>query len=86
MEDVKVGAKFKIRAVPDSVHSWLPNAALLAATTLATGATGIGAGAAQPAAKLAINWTTPSPLSLYANAGAETSREVFFGGGFARRW
>ena len=69
MEDVKIGAKVNLRAVPDSVHTWLPNAALLAATTLATGADGISAGAAQPEVKLAINWTTPSPFSVYANLG-----------------
>ncbi len=70
MEDIKVGAKINLRAVPDSVHSWLPSAALLVATTLPTGATGIGAGAAQPEAKLAVNWTTPSPFSVYANLGS----------------
>jgi hypothetical protein len=72
MEDAKFGAKFSLRAAPDSVHGWLPNAALLAATTLATGTIGLSAGAAQPEAKLAINWSTPSPFSLYANIGAAT--------------
>lgn len=69
LEDFKVGAKVNIRSIPDSVHCWLPDAAILAATTLATGATGIGSSAAQQEAKLAINWTTPSPLSIYANFG-----------------
>ena len=69
LEDVKIGAKVNLRAVPDSVHAFLPSAALLVATTLATGADGISAGAAQPEVKLAINWTTPSPFSLYANLG-----------------
>jgi hypothetical protein len=67
LEDVKIGAKVNIRDVPDSIHSWLPDAALLAATTLGTGANGITAGAAQQEAKLAINWTTATPFSLYAN-------------------
>jgi hypothetical protein len=69
LEDSKVGIKVNLRAVPDSLHAWLPNAALLAATTLATGASGLSAGAAQPETKLAINWTTPSPFSVYANIG-----------------
>lgn len=69
IEDAKIGAKVNLRAVPDSVHAWLPSAALLAATTVATGAKGISAGAAQPETKLAVNWTTPSPFSLYADLG-----------------
>ena len=69
VEDVKIGAKVNLRAVPDSIHSWLPNAALLVATTLPSGAKSLSAGAAQPEAKLAISWTTPSPLSVYANLG-----------------
>jgi outer membrane putative beta-barrel porin/alpha-amylase len=67
MEDFKFGAKLNLRAKPDSVHSWAPNVALLAATTVPTAATGITAGSAQPEAKLAMNWTTASPFSLYAN-------------------
>jgi hypothetical protein len=70
MEDVKVGAKKNLRAVPDSVHSLLPNVALLVATTVPTGTTALSAGRAQPEAKLAINWTTASPFSVYANLGA----------------
>jgi hypothetical protein len=72
VEDVKIGAKRNLRAIPDSVHSWVPNVALLAATTLPTGATGITAGSAQPEAKVAMNWTTASPFSLYANLGYGT--------------
>lgn len=72
MEDVKLGAKLNLRAIPDSVHSWVPNAALLAATTLSTGGNGIRAGHAQPEAKVAVNWTTASPLSLYSNLGYGT--------------
>ena len=41
MEDFKLGAKLNLRAAPDSIHSWAPNVALLAATTLPTGAGGI---------------------------------------------
>ena len=51
------------------MHSWLPNAALLAAATTPSGAGGFSAGAAQAEAKLAMSWTTPSPFSLYANVG-----------------
>src|SRR5262249_27718229 len=69
IEDAKIGAKVNLRAVPDSTHSWLPSTALLAATTLPTGAAGIGASAAQPETKLAVSWTTPSPFSLYADLG-----------------
>jgi len=69
IEDAKIGAKVNLRAVPDSVHAWIPNTALLGATTIATGATGISAGAAQPEAKVAVSWTTPSPFSLFADVG-----------------
>ncbi len=69
VEDFKLGAKLNLRSVPDSIHSWAPNVALLAATTLPTGAGGFGAASAQPEAKLAMNWTTPSPFSLYTNVG-----------------
>lgn len=69
MEDIKLGAKLNVRAVPDSVHSWAPNMALLAATTLPTGAAAISIGQAQPEAKVAMNWTTASPFSLYSNVG-----------------
>jgi hypothetical protein len=72
MEDAKVGAKVNLRAIPDSVHSWAPNVALLAATTLPTGAAGLSAGSAQPEAKVAMNWTTPTPFSLYSNVGYGT--------------
>lgn len=72
MEDAKLGAKVSLRAIPDSVHSWAPNAALLAATTLPTGASGLTAGSAQPEAKIAMNWTTPTPFSLYSNVGYGT--------------
>ena len=72
MEDVKIGAKLNLRAIPDSVHSWAPNVALLAATTLATGGPAITAGSAQPEAKLAVNWTTATPFSLYSDVGTST--------------
>ena len=72
MEDVKLGAKLNLRAIPDSVHSWAPNVALLAAITLPTGAAGITAGSAQPEAKIAMNWTTPTSFSLYSNVGSGT--------------
>jgi hypothetical protein len=69
MEDLKIGAKLALIDKPDSVHGLAPNLALLVASTLATGANGIGAGAAQPEAKLAASWTTSGPFSFYTNAG-----------------
>jgi hypothetical protein len=69
LEDFKLGAKLNLRSAPDSVHSWAPNLALLAAATLPTGASGFGATSAQPEAKVAMNWTTASPFSLYTNMG-----------------
>ena len=69
MEDFKLGAKIRLIEKPDSVHGLTPNLALLAATTLPTGARGIGAGSAQPEAKIAASWTTGSPLSFFTNAG-----------------
>ena len=68
-EDLKFGAKVNLRAIPDSVHSWAPNVALLAATTSPTGARPFSAGVAQAEAKVAANWTTSSPFSLYTNIG-----------------
>jgi hypothetical protein len=70
LEDQKLGIKTTLRTKPDSVHSLLPNVAFLAATTLPTGAAGFSATKAQPEAKLAMNWTTASPFSLYTNIGA----------------
>jgi hypothetical protein len=67
VEDARLGGKLSLVALPDSVHSLLPNLSLLAATTLPTGAAGIGAGEAQPEVKLAASWTTASPLSFYSN-------------------
>jgi hypothetical protein len=69
VEDFKLGAKLNLRSAPDSVHSWAPNIALLAATTLPTGASGFGASSSQPEVKVAMNWTTASPFSLYTNVG-----------------
>lgn len=69
IEDQKVGIKTNLYASADSLHSAVPNIALLAATTLPTGADGITAGSAQPEVKLAMNWTTASPFSLYSNFG-----------------
>ena len=67
LEDFKLGAKVNLRAKPDSVHSWAPNVAVLAATTSPTGSNAFSAGVAQAEVKLAANWTTASPFSLYAN-------------------
>jgi hypothetical protein len=69
LEDFKLGAKLNLRSAPDSIHSWAPNVALLAATTLPTGASGFGASSSQPEVKVAMNWTTASPFSLYTNVG-----------------
>lgn len=68
-EDLKAGAKVRLIEKPDSIHGLTPNLALLVATTLPTGASKIGAGVAQPEAKLAASWTTSSPFSFYTNAG-----------------
>jgi hypothetical protein len=70
MEDPKIGIKTNLRAIPDSVHSLTPNVAVLVAVTLPAGGTGLSARRAQPEAKLAANSTTPSPFSVYTNAGA----------------
>ena len=68
-EDLKLGGKVNLRAAADSLHSWMPNVALLGAVTMPSGAGAISAGSAQAEAKLAVNWTTASPFSLYANVG-----------------
>lgn len=68
-EDSKLGFKTNLRTKPDSVHSLLPNVAFLAATTVPTGTDGFGNQRSQPEAKLAVNWTTASPFSLYSNLG-----------------
>jgi hypothetical protein len=73
LEDLKLGAKLALIEQPDSVHAWKPSLAFLAATTIPTGASGIGSGAARPEAKLAASWTTATPFSLYANAGVNRS-------------
>jgi hypothetical protein len=69
LEDFKFGAKVNLRAAPDSLHSWVPNSALLVAATTPTGADAIGAGVSLAEAKLAMSWTTASPFSLYTNIG-----------------
>ena len=69
LEDFKFGAKVNLAAKPDSDHSWLPNVALLAANTSPTGSRPFTAGVAMAEVKLAANWTTASPFSLYANIG-----------------
>ena len=70
MEDPKIGIKTNLRAIPDSVHAAMPNIAALAAVTLPTGGTAFRSTHAQPEVKLAANWTTPTPLSVYSNLGA----------------
>jgi hypothetical protein len=69
MEDAKVGAKFRLIEMPDSVHGLTPSLALLVTTSIPTGAPGLGAGVAQPEAHFAANWTTSGPFSFAANAG-----------------
>jgi hypothetical protein len=69
LEDPKLGIKASLFTKPDSVHGALPNVSFLAASTLPVGAAGFGSVHAQPEAKLAMNWTTASPLSVYSNAG-----------------
>jgi len=67
MEDPKIGTKTTLRSKPDSIHSVAPNVAVLAAVTLPTGSAGFRAGRPQPEAKIAANWTTASPISVYSN-------------------
>lgn len=69
LEDMKVGGKVNVYAAPDSVHSIIPSTGILVATSLPTGASGLTAGAAQPEAKVAANWTTSTPFSLAAELG-----------------
>ena len=70
MEDPKVGIKTDVFPKPDSIHTLAPNLALLAAVTLPLGAPAFRGLRAQPEAKLAASWTTPSPWSIYSNIGA----------------
>jgi hypothetical protein len=70
MEDSKISFKTSVRTKPDSVHSLSPNVSLLAAMTIPTGASGFRNAHAQPEAKLAMNWTTPTPFSVYTNVAA----------------
>ncbi len=69
LEDAKVGAKLALHSAPDSAHGLMPRLALLAATTLATGADNRTAHKSQPEAKIAAAWTTSGPFSLYTNFG-----------------
>ena len=69
LEDAKVGVKLALHTAPDSVHTLVPRLALLAATTIATGAENRTAHKAQPEAKIAAAWTTSGPFSLYTNFG-----------------
>ena len=77
MEDLKVGVKLSAWSKPDSVHAWMPNVAVLAASTSPTGASQVTAGVARAEAKLAMNWTTASPFSLYSNLGVSSSYANF---------
>ena len=70
LEDPKIGIKTNVYSKPDSVHSLIPNVAVLAAVTLPAGGDAFRAAHAQPEAKLAANWTTPSPFSVYSNVAA----------------
>src|SRR5205823_13856491 len=47
----------------------VPNMAFLVATTVPTGTKALSAHQAQLEGKLAVNWTTASPFSFYANVG-----------------
>ena len=68
-EDPKIGVKTNVHTKPDSIHSLVPNLALLAAVTVPAGATSFRNDHAQPEAKLAASWTTPTPFSVYSNVG-----------------
>jgi hypothetical protein len=65
-EDMEVGAK--IRLIEHKERSLLPNVSILGLTTLATGHRGIGSGAMQPTAKLALGWELSERFSLESNA------------------
>lgn len=73
IEDPKIGVKTSLRSKPDSVYSALPNIAVLAAVTLPVGSSVFRGARAQPEAKVAVNWTTPSPLSVYSNLGTSAA-------------
>ena len=73
LEDAKVGVKVGLVSRPDSVAGPLPNVALLLATTVPSGTPGMGAGAAQPEVKVALSWTTGTPVSVYANSALARS-------------
>lgn len=84
LEDFKFGAKVNLWAKPDSVHSWAPNVAVLAAHTSPTGSRPFTAGVAMAEVKLAANWTTASPFSLYTNVGYSSTYADFTRQG--KRW
>lgn len=69
LEDLKLGLKVALHTAPDSVHGLTPRLALLAATTLPTGADNRSVDKALPEVKLAAAWTTSGPFSVYSNFG-----------------
>lgn len=68
-EDPKIGVKTSLYTKPDSIHSMLPNISALAGLTLPLGGSDFRGRHVQPEAKLAANWTTPTPFSIYSNLG-----------------
>ena len=57
-----------LRASPETMHSVVPSIALHTASALPTIATGGGTRLVRPELKVAMRWTTRSPLSLEASA------------------
>ena len=70
IEDSFVGAKFEIGPRLGDQPTAKPELAVLAGTTLPTGASDVGADDPQPGALLAAAWTVSERLSLGANLGA----------------
>jgi hypothetical protein len=68
-EDPKVGMKTSLFMKPDSIHSLVPNLSAIVGLTLPLGGTDFRGLHAQPEGKLAVNWTTPTPFSIYSNLG-----------------
>ena len=68
-EDPKIGIKTTLHAEEDSVHTFMPSIAVLGGLTLPFGSTAFNGIHAQPEAKLALSWTTTTPLSIYSNLG-----------------
>jgi hypothetical protein len=65
-EDMAIGTK--VRVIEREERSPVPNVSIILLSTLPTGHRGIGNGAMQPTAKLALGWQLSERLSLGSNA------------------